>query len=265
MQDYQDKLAIATPEGLTIELVLGGLGSRFTAALVDIVLKVVIILAILGVMALAGGFGVAAASILTFVVYIGYDIAFECLARGRTPGKRLTGLRVLRTDGRPVDPLSSAIRNVIRIVDGVSLAYIPGMLSVLLTRRNQRLGDLAAGTIVVREEPVDDEAAPGSSPAPEPAAPWPAPAWPATGDGAGFTPPVAPSASGLALDLTAITAQDVVALRAFAARRTGLEDSVRTDLAARLAGAVRPRIGGATDGLGDEALIDAVLRGKADR
>src|SRR3982751_3978263 len=113
MEDYQDRLRIATPEGISVDLVLAGLGSRFTAASIDLVLKSLLILGgfILGLI-VGGDLGLALASILSFVFYFGYDVGFEVLAGGRTPGKRWTGLRVLRDDGRPVDLLSSAIRNI---------------------------------------------------------------------------------------------------------------------------------------------------------
>ncbi|MEA2383689.1 MAG: hypothetical protein QOH72_3660, partial [Solirubrobacteraceae bacterium] len=90
MEDYQDRLVIATPEGLDVALDLAGLGSRFTAGIIDLAIKV--------------------------VIYLGYDILFETLGGGRTPGKRATGLRVLRTDGAPEDVVSSLVRHVLRLV-----------------------------------------------------------------------------------------------------------------------------------------------------
>src|SRR3954468_10752422 len=158
MEDYQDRLRIATPEGVTVDLVLAGLGSRFTASLIDLTFKGLLVLGALLLAAAAGDLGVAVTSILTFAIYFGYDVAFEVLANGRTPGKRWTGLRVLRDDGRPVAPLPSATRNVVPLVDGLPLGYVPAMVSILVTRRNQRLGDLAASTIVVRE-PLRKESA----------------------------------------------------------------------------------------------------------
>lgn len=242
MEDYQDTLSIATPEGVTVDLVLGGLGSRFAAASIDLVLKVVVLIA-LGFLLLGDDADASYAiwALVSVAFYVGYDIAFESLSRGRTPGKRLTGLRVLRTDGRPVDVLSSAIRNVVRLVDGATLMYLPGMVSILLTRRNQRLGDLAAGTIVVRERLIEHET--GRE--------WPLAEQPPLGL------PVAP---GVTLDLTQITAQDLVGLQSFLDRRSVLPPDVRHDLAARLAGAVRPRVGGAAEALGDEQLIEKIVR-----
>jgi len=247
VRDYEDRLAIATPEGVRIELVLAGLGSRFTAALLDLVLKAVLFAAVVLLSTILGEIGVVIASVGSLVIYLGYDIAFEVLAGGRTPGKRRTGLRVLRADGRSVDLLSSAIRNVVRLVDGLLLLYLPGMVSILVTRRNQRLGDLAGGTIVVNE--AGGRALPAATFAPEQDdIPMPA-----------FLPPAGAAST---LDVTAVTAQDVGTLRAFLARREGLEASARADLAARLSGAVRPRIGGATEHLGPEELVERVVAAK---
>src|SRR3978361_1465895 len=118
MEDYQDRLRIATPEGLSADLVLAGLGSRFTATLIDLTLKGLLILAAYLVAALIGDFGVAVFSIVSFAIYFGYDVAFEVASGGRTPGKRWTGLRVLRDDGRPLDLLLSADRHTARLGDG---------------------------------------------------------------------------------------------------------------------------------------------------
>ncbi len=240
MRDYEDRLAIATPEGVQVELVLAGLGSRFTAALIDLVLKAVVIGAALLVAGQLGDLGVAVATVAVAVVYIGYDIAFEVLAGGRTPGKRRTDLRVLRADGRSVDILSSAIRNVVRLVDGVALMYLPGMVSILLTRRNQRLGDLAGSTIVVNERA-------GRT-------------LPAAAQEA-FLPPAGAVPAGT-LDVTGVTPQDIGALRAFLTRRASLAPGARADVAARLDAAIRPRVGGATEHLTPEELLERVVAAK---
>jgi uncharacterized RDD family membrane protein YckC len=253
MEDYQDRLRIATPEGVTVELVLAGVGSRFFASLIDLTFKGLLILGAFVLGAVIGDLGVALYSVAVFAIYFGYDVAFEVLANGRTPGKRWTGLRVLRDDGRPVDLLSSAIRNVVRLVDGLPLSYLPAMISILVTKRNQRLGDLAAGTIVVREPGAKGPAA--------------APTF------AGFAPPgrvattaaahaAAPTANG-ALDVSAVSADDLAAVRAFLDRRPDLPPAVRGDLARRIASALAPRVGGAAAGLRDEDLIEAVAAAKA--
>lgn len=239
MDDYEDRLAIATPEGVRVELVLAGLGSRFTAALIDLALKAVVLFAILLLTAILGSLGDAVLAISVLAVYLGYDIAFEVLANGQTPGKRRTHMRVLRADGRSVDLLSSAIRNVVRLVDGLLFAYLPGMVCILVTRKNQRIGDLAGSTIVVSEQEAELP----------------------TRSIEAFLPP-AGEADGPALDVTAVTAQDLGTLRAFLTRRAKLAPGARADIAARLAQAIRPRVGGATEQLGDEELIEQVVAAK---
>jgi uncharacterized RDD family membrane protein YckC len=261
MEDYQDRLRIATPEGVAVDLVLAGVGSRFTATLIDLTFKFAILAAVSVVSILAGTAGVAVGAILAFAVYFGYDVAFEVWSGGRTPGKRWTGLRVLREDGRAVDLLASAIRNVIRLVDGLPLMYLPAMVSIVVTRRNQRLGDLAAGTIVVREARRTAPVATGAAAA-------------AGGVGAGagqtgtfhgFGMPARaaePSATG-ALDVSAVTPEDLAAVRSFLERRGELPLGARDDLARRIAGALAPRVGGAVRDLTPEQLLERVAAAKS--
>jgi uncharacterized RDD family membrane protein YckC len=273
MEDYQDRLRIATPEGVPVDLMLAGVGSRFAATLIDLTFKVLLVLALTVLAALLGDLGLALASVLGFLVYFGYDVAFEVLADGRTPGKRWTGLRVLRDDGRPVDLLSSVIRNVVRLVDGLPLSYLPAMVSILVTRRNQRLGDLAAATIVVREprdagSVAEDRITSASRAAAAARATGP------TFGGFGLPPGVgdlAPVGSVTAtatatadvLDVSALGTEDLAAVRGFLDRRALLADDVRADLARRIAGALAPRVGGATQHLRDEELIERVAAAKA--
>jgi uncharacterized RDD family membrane protein YckC len=270
MEDYQDRLRIATPEGVPVDLMLAGVGSRFAATLIDLTFKGLLVLVLTLLAVLLGDLGIALVSVLGFLVYFGYDVAFEVLADGQTPGKRWTGLRVLREDGRPVDLLSSVVRNVVRLVDGLPLSYLPAMVSILVTRRNQRLGDLAASTIVVREPrdggSVADERVTSTAPAPAASAAGP------TFGGFGLPPGVgdlAPVGSAGAtatadvLDVSAVGAEDLAAVRGFLDRRVLLADDVRADLARRIAGALAPRVGGATEHLGDEELIERVSAAKA--
>lgn len=266
MEDYQDRLRIATPEGVSVDLVLAGLGSRFAAALIDLMFKALLVLGAIVAAGFAGDLGIALVSILSFTVYFGYDVAFEVLANGRTPGKRWTGLRVLRDDGRPVDLLSSAIRNIVRLVDGLPLSYLPAMVSILLTSRNQRLGDLAGSTIVVREPRRKEAAEAGFADY----VPRAAPAAAVAPTFAGFALPESvgvaiaprPVAAG-ALDVSAVSADDLAAVRGFLDRRADLPPGVRGDLARRIAGALAPRVGGAGAHLHDEGLIEAVAAAKA--
>jgi uncharacterized RDD family membrane protein YckC len=265
MEDYQDRLHIATPEGITVDLVLAGLGSRFAATLIDLVFKGCLLVLALVVVVALGDLGVALYAIVTFAIYAGYDIAFEVLAGGRTPGKRWTGLRVLRDDGRPVDLLASAIRNVVRLVDGPALGYLPAMVSILVTKRNQRLGDLAASTIVVREprkrdpQPLRFGEVPMTAGAALLFGGYGIPA--GVGTRSGGSGGAATSVS--TLDVSAVSAEDLAAVRGFLDRRDGLPPGVRGDLARRIAAALAPRVGGATAHLHDEDLIEQVAAAKA--
>ena len=239
MQDYQDRLVIATPEGIDLALDLAGLGSRFTAGLIDLAIKSVVIAALLVAAIPLGGLAATLVEVsVPLFVYAGYDILFEALGSGRTPGKRASGLRVLRADGAPEDVVASLVRNVLRFVDGLPLLYVPGVVSILVTRRNQRLGDLAAGTIVVRERR-------GGRRADEPvtAAPEHEPG-----------PPDLPGAH----DLGGLAAADVAAVRAFLDRRDRLDRAARADVAERLAEALRPKVAGPFDDLPAERFLEAL-------
>ena len=149
---------------------VAGLGSRFVAALIDglIQFSAIFVLWIAGTaIATAGGwlssntgrsnpmslvsvvYGIAA--IATFLVMFAYHIIFELVWNGQTPGKRLSGIRVIGTSGRPITSVQVFIRNLVRLVDYLPWAYMLGAIVMLATRRSQRLGDLAAGTLVVKE------------------------------------------------------------------------------------------------------------------
>src|SRR5829696_5030722 len=174
--EYEDRMRISTPEGVDVELTLAGIGSRFIAALFDFVIEFAVILAagfLLGVVGGDGsGWANAAFAIIFFLVFFGYDVLFEVRSRGRTPGKRWTGLRVVRTGGQPVTFIPSCVRNVMRLVDMLPAPpmYAVGMFSIFVTGKNQRLGDLAAGTLIVRERPGGFKAFPDAAATAVPAA-----------------------------------------------------------------------------------------------
>jgi len=157
-----EHLSIDTPEQIALEFPLAGVGSRFLAIAFDTLLQAIaaVLLAIVGGTV---GFAVASASrsaapwvfalllLGFFALYAGYFAVFEALWRGQTPGKRLVGLRVIDVSGSPVSVYAAILRNLIRIVDQLPGIYAVGIFSVLVTSRQQRLGDLAAGTVVVHE------------------------------------------------------------------------------------------------------------------
>src|SRR5207302_158267 len=122
---YEDRISIPTPEGVELELVLAGVGSRLVATVIDYLVKGAILLA-LWIIGTAvggdevGGFLLAGLVVASFLVWFGYDVAFETLASGRTPGKRAAGLRVVRLGGEPVGFLASADRYAAWDVSGVT-------------------------------------------------------------------------------------------------------------------------------------------------
>ena len=235
-------MRISTPEGVDVELTLAGIGSRFIAAFFDVVIQWSVIIAVAVLLGITdgGGRGWANAvfAIVFFLVFFGYDVLFEVRSRGRTPGKRWTGLRVVRTGGRPVTFVPSCIRNALRLVDILPVPpfYAVGMISIFFTSRNQRLGDLAAGTLVVRERPGSFKAAPLESPL------------------------TARTADGW--DVSAVSAQDIGTVRQFLARRQGLADGARAELAAELERRLRPRVAGAPEGLQAEEFLERLSAAK---
>ena len=177
-----DRYTIDTPENIEFAYEIAGIGSRFLAAIVDTLLigiaEVVIVLLISLILAsterfadTAGSLLLAAGTLLAFIVLWGYYIAFELLWNGQSPGKRLIGLRVVREGGLPVTFVGSAIRNLIRIADFLPAFYGIGVVVMFIDRRARRLGDLAGGTLVVKERrgiTLDSLTAPGAAPLPGP-------------------------------------------------------------------------------------------------
>jgi uncharacterized RDD family membrane protein YckC len=209
--DYEDRMSIATPEGIELDLVLAGIGSRFAATLLDWLLKGVVLLgafALGATSADAPGVAAAVAVAALFLVLFGYDVLFEVFGGGRTPGKRWTGLRVVTLEGDAIGAGASLVRNLLRIVDWVLLL---GVVFVFVTRRNQRVGDLVAGTLVVRELR-------GELPA-----------------GEGPTVREVDDADLAGWDVSAVTADELATVRRFIERRSTLAVEARRRLALDLA------------------------------
>lgn len=252
-------MAVATPEGVTFEFTLAGVGSRFVAAFIDGLIQAGLMLS-LGLLAWAlsnviGDWAAVLFFVGLFVVYFGYDIAFETLASGRTPGKRWTGLRVVKVGGAPVTFMTSAVRNLLRLVDMLPTMYLIGMVTIIATPKNQRLGDMAAGTIVVRERTVG----PSSSSAAA-SSPWTGYSSAAAG-GAGGTSGIDVSA----WDVSAVTADELAAVRQFLSRRTSITREARTRLAREMASRLRPKVIATQESLGPETFLEGVVRAKSER
>lgn len=241
-------VTVRTPESIAFYYELAGLGSRFLGVTIDFVIQVVILMALLLLVGLvadrvapvanamhlngsqASAIVVAFFILIVFLIFFGYFIVFELLWNGQTPGKRLLGIRVVRDGGYPLDFGSSVVRNLIRVVEAAFL-YIPSAVSALVTLQNKRIGDLAAGTIVVRDrafEVTDPQS-------------W------MRGDSVPPGPPLVAS--------TAFTADEWALVDRYIERRTNLPPAIAAATAARIASALRPKLGEAGTGLTDDDLL----------
>ena len=93
--------------------------------------------------------------LIVFLLQWGYFALFEAFANGRTPGKRVAKVRVIHQSGRGINFVESLARNLVCFIDALPSFYAVGVVTIFLSRRNQRLGDLVAGTLVVRDREVD--------------------------------------------------------------------------------------------------------------
>jgi uncharacterized RDD family membrane protein YckC len=160
--------AVPTPEGVELSLRLAGPVARALAWVIDLVLRI-IVFGVLGIATGAfGKLGFALLLLLWFALEWLYPIVFEVWLGGATPGKKSLGLLVLHDDGTPVQLPASVVRNLLRAMDFFPALYGVGLLTMMLNADFKRLGDLAAGTVVVYREPAGRYAA---MPAAEPLAP----------------------------------------------------------------------------------------------
>jgi uncharacterized RDD family membrane protein YckC len=150
--------ALVTPEAVPLDLETATVGSRAVAYLVDLLVMATgyLLLGIASAILGGGGFvpgwvGITLLLLLVFALQFGYPIGFETLWRGRTPGKAAMGLRVVTEEAAPVGLRHATIRATVGIFELLMLLGLPAVISSLVSARGQRLGDLAAGTIVVRE------------------------------------------------------------------------------------------------------------------
>lgn len=157
-----DQLSIETPELVAIRMPLAGIGSRFIALLVDYLIWLPAILIVGKIFSyflpsigafnkLSQQWAAAVYLFLTFAFNWGYFTLFEAFWNGRTPGKRVARIRVIQRSGRAIGLFESMARNFIRYIDQIPFFYAVGAIAIFVTRDHQRLGDLAAGTLVVRD------------------------------------------------------------------------------------------------------------------
>ena len=209
---------IVTPEAVVLDLELAGIASRGLARVLDTLIQGVIIVLVALAAALSvfsGGGWVAIAVLVVFIALIvfGYPVLFELLWSGRTPGKAALGLRVVSEDGAPLSGTGAFARSAMQLVDFV---IVPGgllaILAALFSRRNQRLGDMVAGTVVLRERTATGLTHAVAFPAP--------PGW---------------EAYVSSLDVARLSVDQYQVIRAFLLRVADLSPDARHAMAARLA------------------------------
>ncbi len=226
-------LSIKTPEQIELTYSVAGIGSRFYAAMLDTLL-----LTLIGVI---GGFVIATAitelddifgnwlaaigGLVVFALFWGYYMLFEVTMNGQSPGKRALGLRVIKEGGYPVSFADSAIRNLVRIIDFLPFCYGIGLIAMLMNKNWRRLGDLAAGTLVVRDGTKSANAGnlPAAQPRPQSALTY---------------------ADWMQPEL--VTAAELEAVRMYLSRRAMLPKLRRQELARTLAAPIVQKMGGST-------------------
>jgi uncharacterized RDD family membrane protein YckC len=280
VQEYHDHLTISTPEAVDVVLDLAGPGTRISSGAMDLALQIGVgLLGALALYGLSGPLGedwtTVVGSIGFFLLLFFYDVAWELLNDGRTPGKALLGLRVVRDDGRRVDGGSSVLRNLLRLIE-LPLFYAPGIVLVTLTKRHQRIGDMVAGTLVVREPRRTSKALGGKAASPAGGTGRPAAGSPVEGaDGAAsgsaaaawgppsraHDDPWTQAPGRLRLDTAGLTDHDRSTARAFAARHRTLDPRERTALAEAIAAGLRLRLGTVPPSATDEEIVLEVARG----
>lgn len=256
MPQVPDQLSIDTPELVAIDFPIAGIGSRFVAVLVDYLLQFAFLLLLLVVFGIiswathldgarpvkATGQPVSQATIdkwvqaifiaIPFLLQWGYFTLFEAFWNGQTPGKRLSKIRVIKQTGRPIALFESMGRNLVRFIDFIPGIYAVGVITMFLNKRQQRLGDLVAGTLVVHERPAD--------------APMLAPSGNRTFTAAAFKT-AAPAARQRQTSLPAaavarLSGQDLQVMEGFFARRLDMPMDARFLLAQRLAAGIASRM-----------------------
>ena len=168
-------LQVETPEHVMLDFEIAGIGSRALAALIDMAILVsvlvagVLLAALLGRLGLTlGSWAVALLVISAFALWYGYFTFFEGLRAGQTPGKRAAGIRVVRDTGHAVTLAAAATRNLVRVADFLPPPYLLGTILVALHPRAKRLGDMVAGTVVVRDRPIEVRRSPARTAEPPP-------------------------------------------------------------------------------------------------
>jgi uncharacterized RDD family membrane protein YckC len=246
-----DQHTIETPEQMSLNLALAGIGSRFLAIAIDTLAQILIMAGVLVVLFLIGLTGtlrgvdgqsvwvLGTVIAVAFLIFYGYFAIFEILWNGQTPGKRAVGIRVVKDSGRPLSAAETIGRNLMRIVDQLPALYMVGIVTAMLNSKNRRLGDFVAGSIIVRERSLADfkldhvqsQSATGSLAAP--------------------------------VGLASLSMEDLRLIEAFLNRRHSLENDIRSRAAAQILARIKSTspslsIFGAEQGQSDEAMLEAL-------
>lgn len=241
-----ERLTIETPEQVALELAVAGIGSRFLALAIDTLVQALLFALLFALLAfgvqlssLVASFGSIWAQalllLLAFCVYWGYFAVFEIAWQGQTPGKRATGIRVIKDSGRPADVSAVVLRNLLRVVDMLPGMYGVGVLSMFFTRHARRVGDLVAGTVVVHDRHRDTVATLQS-----------------------MQPASRVSASPATMR---VSDEELALVETYLGRRWELPPSVKSDTARRIAGRLRERHDiDADPGQNDDDFLESVAR-----
>lgn len=233
---FLNRVSLSTPESVELDFTLAGIGNRTLALLIDYQILAIVLLAfwILTGLFAVGLFSVLSTSninysalpwwllgiavLLNFVIYSSYFVYFEVMHRGQTPGKRFAKIRVVRDNGRPVGLSQAVLRSLLRPVD--DFCFI-GVLFILLGKREKRIGDWVAGTLVIQEQRGDRTTSLTISPAAEQLA------------------TKLPTLS----DVTKLIPDDYAVVREYLQRRSKMTAKARTEKSMELARQLRTIIG----------------------
>ena len=246
---------------------LAGIGSRFIALVVDNLLMgaglfvaglilVILAPALAAFNKLSFQWAMALMFFLGFLFNWGYFTLFEAFWNGRTPGKKVAKIRVIQRSGRPIGLFESMARNLVRFIDQFPGPYAVGVVTMFLTKQHQRLGDLAAGTLVVldREQESPLWGLSGSRTITAAVFPQPEP-----------RPEAHAQVTLPAAGIAKLTPADLEVLEGFFARRLDMPMTVRESLAARMAAAIRAKSGlDQPEGVSTETFLEAAARGLRD-
>lgn len=237
---------IVTGEAVALDLRPAGIGSRGVALVIDLVIQLVITIAWVYAVSKTGGADDAAVEAIVLSLFVatllGYPVAFETLWRGRTPGKAVMGLRVVRDDGGPIRFRHAFVRGLVGVVvdrPGLSSGLL-ALVPMLATKRSKRLGDLAAGTVVVQDRvPTRIAAAP--------------------------TVPAALAGWAAGLDLSGVSDALALEIRQFLGRAQQLSPPIRAEMGNRLLEQTAALVGPLPAGMTPWTYLQTVLAERSRR